>query len=230
MLIRRHFLLAATGLATAGLATAGLATTGLATLGRTLIQPASAAPQAELPPTDPRLGERAMGRPDAPVTVVEYFSLTCTHCAAFAKDVFPQIQTKLIDTGKLRYVFRDFPLDQVALLAAEIARSLPPDRYEPFVMALFNTQDRWAFNRDANPQDELAKMAALAGMPRSDFDAVVKDAALKKALVARQSEAEKTFGIDSTPTFLFSGPKARNTKHAGELSEEAFARYVSEVS
>ena len=81
------------------------------------------------------------------------------------------MKKNLIDTGKVRYIFRDFPLDQVALTAAMVARALPPERYEPFILALFASQDRWAFARGVNSTEELAKMAALAGMPRDVFDA-----------------------------------------------------------
>ena len=80
----------------------------------------------------------------------EFFSLTCTHCAAFARETMPQVKKDLIDTGKVRWVFHDFPLDQVALTAAMVARYLPPDRYEPFINALFASQDRWAFARGVN--------------------------------------------------------------------------------
>src|SRR5580698_3165225 len=93
--------------------------------------------------------ERSFGKPDAKTTVIEFFSLTCSHCAAFAAETFPKVNSELIQTGKVRWVFHDYPLDQIALLAAQIARYLPVDRYEPFVEALFATQDRWAFARDA---------------------------------------------------------------------------------
>ena len=108
------------------------------------------------------MGKRRRPRPP----VGEWFSLTCTHCAAFAQETFPQIKAELIDTGKVRWVFRDFPLDQVALTAAMVARALPPDRYEPFIRALFANQDRWAFAQGVNRTDELWKTAALAGMSR----------------------------------------------------------------
>src|SRR6185437_861940 len=91
--------------------------------------------------------ERSVGKPDAKVTVNEFFSLTCSHCAAFARETYPLVKKDLIDTGKVRWVFHDYPLDQVALMAAMVAHYLPVDRYEPFIDALFNTQDRWAFNR-----------------------------------------------------------------------------------
>jgi len=171
---------------------------------------------------DPRMADRALGHADAPVTVQEYFSLTCTHCAAFARGVFPQVRTQLIDTGKIRYIYRDFPLDQVALTAAMVARALPPERYEPFVNALLASQDRWAFVRNANPADELAKRAALAGMPRSVFDATVADNALKNAILAEQSAGEERYKVDSTPTFVFN-----EKPHSGGLSFDAFARLAA---
>lgn len=154
---------------------------------------------------DAKLGERSMGPADAKVVVEEWFSLTCTHCAEFQKATFPQVKKALIDTGKIRYVWRDYPLDQVALAAAAVARALPPERYEPFVSTLLGTQDRWAFARGVNSLEEIAKIAALAGMPRAAFDAAVNDAAMKQAILAAQDQAEKKLGVNSTPSFLFNG-------------------------
>jgi len=165
--------------------------------------------------------ERSLGPASAKTTVEEWFSLTCTHCAAFAQETFPQIKTELIDTGKLRWVFRDFPLDQVALLAAMVSRYLPPDRYEPFIMALFANQDRWAFAAGANPQDELWKTAALAGMSKTTFDQAVADEGLKTWILQQQSDAQKKWGIDSTPSFVINGQK-----YAGEMSFDAFRKLI----
>ena len=149
--------------------------------------------------------------------VQEWFSLTCTHCARFSREVFPEVESKLIDTGKIRYVFKDFPLDQTALMAAMVARALPPERYVPFVEVLFQNQDRWAFGQD-DPRVPLARMAALAGMAQSTFDRTIADAGLKAAILAEQERGEKTYNVDSTPTFVFNG-----TPHAGELSFDAFS-------
>lgn len=154
---------------------------------------------------DPRTTERSIGKADAPGVVTEFFSLTCTHCAAFAREVLPQVQKQLVDTGKVRMVFRDFPLDQVALTAAMVARALPADRYVPFIEALFASQDRWAFARGVNSTEELAKMAALAGMPRSTFNATIADNGLKTFILSQQDNAEKQYKVDSTPTFLSGG-------------------------
>jgi len=174
--------------------------------------------------------ERALGRADAPVTVTEFFSLTCSHCAAFQRETFPRVKSELIDTGKLRYVFWDFPLDQVALTAAMVARSLPPERYEPFAGALLASQDRWAFARGVNSTDELAKMAALAGLSREAFDKAIANTELKNWIVKRQSEAQKTYTIDSTPSFVFNGHGAKNRRESGSLGYDAFAKAVAEAA
>ena len=176
---------------------------------------------------DPRMGDRALGQANAPVTVTEWFSLTCPHCAAFQVEVLPQIRTGLIDTGKLRYVFRDFPLDQVALNAAMVARSLPAERYEPFCSALLASQSRWAYARNVNPTDELAKMAALAGMPRATFDTVIADATLRTEILALQDEAQNFYHVDSTPSFIFNGPAQKNRLESGEKSYADFAKLVA---
>ncbi len=152
-----------------------------------------------------KLTPRTMGNSNAKVHVEEYFSLTCTHCAAFQRETFPQVKKDLIDTGKVFYEWHDFPLDQVALTAAVVARALPPDRYEPFINVLLTTQDKWAFARDVNSTEELSKLAALAGMPRSTFDKAVNDEAMKKAIIASQDQAQKDHDVNSTPTFLING-------------------------
>ena len=170
-------------------------------------------------------GERAIGNPAAKVQVAEFFSLTCTHCAAFANTTFPKVKAELIDTGKIRFVYRDFPLDQLALTAAMIARTLPAERYEPFVRALLASQDRWAFNRQANPTEELWKTAALAGMARSTFDAAIADTVLKTWIVAQQTADQTKYKIDSTPSFVINGKKAN-----GALSFEDFAKLVSDAA
>jgi protein-disulfide isomerase len=170
---------------------------------------------------DPRLSERAIGKPNAPTQVVECFSLTCTHCAAFARETFPEVKTKLIDTGKVHYIFHDFPLDQVALTAAMVARALPAERYEPFIDALFASQDRWAFAQGVNSTEEIWKMAALAGMSRATFDATVADTALRDAILAAQKADAARWNIDSTPTFVINGEK-----HAGEMDYATFSKLV----
>ncbi|HXT80066.1 MAG TPA: DsbA family protein [Acetobacteraceae bacterium] len=165
--------------------------------------------------------ERAIGKPDAKVKVEEYFSLTCTHCAAFARETMPEVKQKLIDTGKVRWIFHDYPLDQVALAAAMVARYLPVDRYEPFINALLASQDRWAFSRSNNPTDELWKMAALAGMGRSTFDKAIADQGLRTWILEQQQDDETRLKIDSTPSFMINGQK-----YSGEMGYDAFAKLI----
>jgi protein-disulfide isomerase len=178
---------------------------------------------------DPRMAQHFVGSADAPVTAVEWFSLTCPHCARFARDTLPDIRKNLIEPGKLRYGYGDFPLDQVALTAAMVARTLPPERYEPFILALLASQDRWAFARGVNSTEEIAKMAALAGMSRATFDTTIADTKLRDAILAAQDTAQKTLHIDSTPTFIFDGPTQKGRKASGEMSFDAFAQVVKEV-
>lgn len=169
---------------------------------------------------DPR-AERFVGKPDAKVTVGEYFSLTCTHCAAFARETYPQIKKNLIDTGTVKWVFHDYPLDQVALTASMIARYLPVDRYEPFILALFASQDHWAFSRDVNPTDEIWRVAGLAGMSRATFDKAVADTSLRDWIIQQQKLDTDKWKIDSTPSFVIN-----NQKYAGEMSYDAFRKLI----
>lgn len=164
---------------------------------------------------------RTLGDANAKTEVQEFFSLTCTHCAAFAQETFPDIEKNLIKTGKVRWVFHDFPLDRVALQAAMVARALPPDRYTPFILALFASQDRWAFAEGINVQDEIWKMAALAGMNRATFDAAWADTALQTWILTSQAADQKKYGIDATPTFLVNG-----VKHAGEMGYGDFVKLI----
>ena len=165
--------------------------------------------------------DRSIGKADAKTTIIEFFSLTCSHCAAFAAGTMPKVKSDLIETGKVRWVFHDYPLDQIALLAAQIARYLPIDRYDPFVDALLATQDRWAFSRDANHAEELWKTAGLAGMSRATFDKAIGDDNLKNWILKQQQADQDKWKIDSTPSFVIDG-----TKYAGEMSFDAFRKLI----
>jgi protein-disulfide isomerase len=190
---------------------------------RTLLAASAAFPLAAqaAPTADPRETVRAAGDPKAKVTVMEFFSLTCPHCAAFARETFPRIRTELIATGKVYYIFGDYPLDQVALNAAMLARALPAERYEPFVNSLFASQYHWAFNRDANVAEELFKRAALAGMDRATFDATLADQGFRNWMIQQQAANEAKYQIDSTPSFVINGHKS-----AGEMTFDAFDKLV----
>lgn len=173
---------------------------------------------------DLRKTERAIGDPGAKVTVIEFYSLTCSHCAAFARGTMPEVEKDLIAPGKVRFVYHDFPLDQVALTAAMVARYLPPAQYYPFVSALLANQDRWAFARGINPTDEIWKLAALAGMSRSTFDQAIADTDLKNWILQQQQADQDRWKIDSTPSFVINGQKT-----AGEMSYDAFRKLLPDV-
>jgi protein-disulfide isomerase len=194
----------------------------------TVPAPQQAGPSVKLTPDQAsevqHQANRGLGDPSAKVTITEYFSLTCTHCAAFAKETMPQIEKDLIQPGKVRFVFHDFPLDQVALTAAMVARYLPPNQYYPFVSALFASQDRWAFARGANTTEEIWKLAALAGMSRDTFDEALADSTLRSWILNQQSIDQNVWKIDSTPSFVIDGKK-----YSGEMSYDAFRKLLPDV-
>ena len=181
--------------------------------------------QAQVAADDPRLAERSVGRPDAPMVVQEFFSLTCSHCGAFARETWPRVRAELVQTGKVRLIWRDFPLDQIALRAAVVARYFPVEAYEPFIETLFASQDRWAFARGIDNVGEVAKIAALAGMSRADFDAAVNDRNLQRAIMEMRQQGEKEFNVNSTPTFVFNGKSV-----PGEIPFERFAELVKQAT
>jgi protein-disulfide isomerase len=187
-------------------------------------QPAAPPAEGQDPVLTARLSERSIGRQDAPVTVIEYFSLTCGHCAAFHRDTLPQVKRDLVESGRLRIVYRDFPLDQTGLMAAMVARALPAERYDAFISTLFATQDRWAFNRNSDPRVELARIAALAGMSRETFDAVVADQALARGILEMRVNGQQQHNVSSTPTFVFGSRTV-----PGNMPFDRFAQNVAEA-
>lgn len=185
------------------------------------LAPAAFAPAAFA--QDARLGPRGTGQASAPVVVTEFFSLTCGHCANFHNQVWPKVKAELVETGRVRMVWRDFPLDGVGLLAAAVARALPEDRYEPFLSTLFQTQDRWAFAQGRQRQ-ELQRLAALAGMDAQAFDAVAADQEFHRGILQQRLEAEQRHQIRATPSFLFN-----SRLHTGGLPFEQFERQVRDA-
>jgi protein-disulfide isomerase len=146
---------------------------------------------------------RVLGSPDAPVEVIEYASLTCHHCATFHTDVLPQVKKELIDTGKVRLIYRDFPLDRTALEAATLARCVAPERYFPILTVLFSRQEDWSHAKD--PAEALARIGTLAGLSRPAYDACRADKALQDSIVQSRFEGEQKHGVESTPSFVIGG-------------------------
>lgn len=165
--------------------------------------------------TEQTLAEGTLGSETAPVTIIEFASLTCPHCAAFEADSFPPLKAKYIDTGKVRFIFRDFPLDQAALKAAVVARCAGPERYFGFLAAFFRSQETWASAPD--PMAELAKIARLGGLGKAEFDACLNDKALLDGVLKSRLEGEEKYKVKATPTFIVNG-----VKHEGNIRPAEF--------
>ena len=170
---------------------------------------------------DLRKAERSLGDPAAKVTVQEFFSLTCTHCAAFAQETMPEVEKELIAPGKVRFVYHDFPLDQVALTAAMVARYLPPAQVLPVRQALFASQDRWAFARGVNTTDELWKLAALAGMSRATFDQAIADTDLRNWILQQQQADQDRWKIELNSELCDQWPEVRGRNELRRVPQAA---------
>jgi protein-disulfide isomerase len=149
------------------------------------------------------LPDVVVGRADAPATIVEYASMTCSHCAAFHKDVWPALKAKYVDTGKAKLILREFPLDQLALGAFMLARCAGPEKREAVVDRLFDHQADWAFV--ANPLAKLKDQMQAAGMSEADFAACLKNQSLFDEVKQEREIAASKLGVDSTPTFFIDG-------------------------
>lgn len=163
--------------------------------------------------------DMVLGSPDAKVTIVEYASLTCPHCAHFHKDTLPKIKSEFVDTGKVKLVYRDFPFDEASLRAAMMARCAGKERYFGFLDALFSTQEAWA-----NPngwKTGLARIGKLGGMSQETFDKCLVDKSVEDAILAKRLEGNQKYGVDSTPTFFINGEKV-----SGAYPFEHFAEVI----
>ena len=167
------------------------------------------------------LGDIVLGSTDAPITIIEYASMTCSHCASFHNNTFPDVKKRLIDTGMVRFEMQPFPLDQIALRGHALARALPKNKYFPMISMLLKDIDRWARNPD--PLAALSQMARLAGMSTADFDAVIGNRDLLEAIVEMRQKAHKSWEIQSTPSFVVND----KTIISGDLSYEDFAAKIN---
>jgi len=157
-----------------------------------------------------------MGDPKAPVTIIEYASMTCGHCAQFELTTFADLKTKYIDTGKVRYALREFPLDPLAAAAAMLARC-SGDKREAVVELLFQQQKNWAFVN--NPLQALRDTVKQTGMGPTAFDACLNDQAMFDKINQIRDTAAQKFGINATPTFFINGEKKSGEIPAAMLAE-----------
>ncbi len=170
-------------------------------------------------------GENILGAKDAPVTIIEYASMTCGHCATFHNEIFPDIKEKYIKTGKAKLVFREFPVDVRdlrSIAAFMLARCADEDKYFPMVDVLFKQQSQWA--RADDPRPILLNIAKLAGFTQESFNACLKNQEVMNTVLAVRNKAADDYGVSGTPTFFIDGKK-----HVGTASVEEFSKLIEDA-
>lgn len=170
---------------------------------------------------DPRLQDMVLGKADAPITIIEYASLTCPHCAAFHTGTLPEIKKEFIDTGKAKLIFRDFPLDQVAFMGAILARCAGPEKYFTYLDVLFAQQRQWAAAQD--PVAALNQIARLGGMPSEQFDKCLGDKAVGDYILNQRLEGNQKFNVNSTPTLIINDKVEPGAASLDELRKKLTA-------
>lgn len=167
------------------------------------------------------LPDMALGPKDAAVTITEYASMTCPHCARFAEDVFPKIKTEYIDTNKIRYVFREFPLDIKAAAGAMLARCIAKDdagKYFAVIDTLFRSQDTWTGSKTT---ESLKLIGKQTGLTEAEVESCLKDQALLDKIAADQKYANEILKVNSTPSFFINGDMVK-----GEIAFEDFKKKI----
>ena len=152
------------------------------------------------------LGDKILGNPAAPVTIIEYASLTCPHCHRFHLTTYPRVKKELIDTGKVRYIIREYPIGRTAAAAAVVTRCAPDKDYITLYDKFLTQQSKWT-SQDVRP-DAIYKIAAQTGMSRATFDSCMANQEINEGLVWVKQRA-RDFGVSGTPTFFINGKKAR---------------------
>jgi len=203
-------------------AAAALTLAGMAALVGTWSRPAHA--QGTVVPTDQLMAEQALpdivqGKADAPVTIVEYASMTCSHCAAFHAMTYPTLVSKYVDTGKVRFILREFPLDPLATAAFMLARCSGPQKRNAVVDLLFDHQKDWAFTD--KPLEALSNLLKQTGMTQASFETCINDQSLYEKVTSERDQASQKFGIEATPMFFINGRKI-----SGEISPDALDKLL----
>ena len=169
------------------------------------------------------LGDMTMGDPEAPVTVIEYASLTCVHCANFHTNVLPGLKEKYIDTGKVYFIFREFPFDPLAAGAFMLTRCADEEKYFPFVNLLFAQHSNWT--RSQEPVNALFNLSRQAGFTEESFDKCVSNQEIRQGIEQVRDRAAEEFGVNSTPTFFVNGEKVTGVQSVEEF-DKLFAPYL----
>ena len=165
------------------------------------------------------LSEEVLGSEDAPVTIVEYASMTCSHCAHFHETTWPTLKKDYVETGKVRFILREFPFDPRAAAAFMLARCAPEGKYYPMVDVLFDKQSDWAFVKNA--REPLENIAKLAGFTQESFEACLTNQKLLDDINAVRERGASEFGVDATPTFFINGKK-----YSGAMSVEQMSAII----
>ena len=161
--------------------------------------------------------EQVLGNPNAPVTIIEYASLTCSHCAQFHNEVLPKLKERYITPGKVRLIYRDFPLDQTALAAAALAHCAAPERYFSMLDVMFETQGNWA--RSDDPIAALKQLGKLGGLTDQAMDACLADEKLTNGILQGRLAGENEYKIGSTPTFIIDGKSYPGSRDVDEFAK-----------
>ena len=164
--------------------------------------------------------DEVMGKADAPITIIEYSSLTCPHCAKFHAETFPKVKSEWIDTGKAKLIFRDLPWDPLAQATAMIAHC-SGDRYFAFLNTFFRTQEQWS--RNPQPLAAIKTIAKLGGLGDEQVDKCLSDSGLLNEINARKDDAMSRYNVDSTPSFIIGGKLS-----SGDMTYDEFAKLLSE--
>lgn len=163
------------------------------------------------------LGDKILGEETAPVTIVEYASMTCGHCANFHKGTYKDLKKDYIETGKVRFIFREFPLDPVASAAFMLARCAPADKYFEIVDIMFEQQRSWAFSD--NPYNSLLDFSKQIGFTQESFEECLTNQGLLDAVTAVRERGADVFGVNSTPTFFINGEKVSGALSIDEMGK-----------
>jgi protein-disulfide isomerase len=166
------------------------------------------------------LGDEIQGPADAPVTIVEYASMTCPHCSHFHETTYPEMKKKYIDTGKVRFIFREFPLDPLAAAASMLARCAGKDKFFPLIEAFFSQQKDWVVQKPLQPMFAIAKQA---GFTQQSFDECLANQQLLNGIEQTRTRAQEKFSVNSTPTFFINGKIFRGALTPEELDKQVAA-------
>lgn len=158
---------------------------------------------------EPKDSDLVFGKDNAPVVMVEYASLSCPHCAKFYKENFHELEKKYFEPGKVKLVYRDYPLNQPALEAAQMVHCAKKEMHSNYLKVLFSTQEKWAY--DVNYHESLAGIAALGGMDRKTFDTCIANKDIQSAILLTYQEARGKFGVTSTPSIYINGTQLKGS-------------------